>query len=491
MQFNLNVKNFGKLEDAKVRINNFTVFAGPNNTGKSSVSKLLYSFFNAMNANHAAIMLNSLLAPMPEALRQTRGALQDVVLHSPIPEPGDKILDSVKQIVKHLREINEYAIDIEHGNDNNRYKDEIEAFENIYPAIKEKVEEVKKLSDRITKITERLSKEPFRPDAAELQANIERRLGELSNLRRRINELHERIVSTEPNSFITNGFELELGRNLFLNFQVDSLSFLSNKKDKNIAIEIANIAKFEIANDDDGTSSISITEPRSLQEYSRVIYLESPVYWKLKNALENMRIQHRSLHSSRRESLDGVPNYFYELAYALREKYIGSGNFQDLFETLTGKEVLGGKLAISELGELMFQENDRSFPLSLTAMGVANLGLLALLLERKVIEEGSFVFIDEPEAHLHPAWQIVMVETLFALSRRGVNVVIATHSADILKWLEVHVKENPADKKQIALNHFTPQGVEEDERDFEIKLASIKKSLTEPFSNLYMKGLRL
>ena len=60
-------------------------------------------------------------------------------------------------------------------------------------------------------------------------------------------------------------------------------------------------------------------------------------------------------------------------------------------------------------------------------MGIANLGILALLIERKVLDKGTFLFIDEPEAHLHPAWQVIMAETLFELAKGGVNVVIATH----------------------------------------------------------------
>ena len=105
-----------------------------------------------------------------------------------------------------------------------------------------------------------------------------------------------------------------------------------------------------------------------------------------------------------------------------------------------------GKIAISESGNLSFQENGRSFSLPVTATGVANLGTLALLIEQKVLDKDSFLFIDEPEAHLHPAWQVVMAESLFELAKGGVNVVIATHSADILKWLEVHVKRIPMTK---------------------------------------------
>ena len=40
MAFDLKIKNIGKLADANLRIGQFTVLAGPNNTGKSFVSKI-------------------------------------------------------------------------------------------------------------------------------------------------------------------------------------------------------------------------------------------------------------------------------------------------------------------------------------------------------------------------------------------------------------------------------------------------------------------
>ena len=228
-----------------------------------------------------------------------------------------------------------------------------------------------------------------------------------------------------------------------------------------------------------------------MSSYSRAIYLESPIYWKLKNALEQIRQQeeHRSfLWGKARKRLDGVPKYFHDLASALSFQYTGEMAFPTIHEKLTGPHILGGKITISEMGNLSFQENRRSFSLPVTAMGIANLGILALLIERKVLDEESLIFIDEPEAHLHPAWQVIMAEILFELSRKGVTVVIATHSVDILKWLEVRVKKNPQDEQLIALNQFPVNGGGIDE-DFESRMASIKQELTKPFSDLYLKGI--
>ena len=168
--------------------------------------------------------------------------------------------------------------------------------------------------------------------------------------------------------------------------------------------------------------------------------------------------------------------------------------FPDVYDNLTSEEIIGGRIAISETGDLSFRENGRNFSLPVTATGIANLGILALLIERKVLDKGTFLFIDEPEAHLHPAWQVIMAESLFELSRRGVNIAIATHSVDILKWLEVRAKKKPEDKQLIALNHFSATGVNQDheenaEDDFETRMAEIKRELTKPFSDLYMEGL--
>ena len=43
----LYLKNIGKLSEANVELNGITVIAGENNTGKSTVGKVLYSMFNS------------------------------------------------------------------------------------------------------------------------------------------------------------------------------------------------------------------------------------------------------------------------------------------------------------------------------------------------------------------------------------------------------------------------------------------------------------
>ncbi len=275
-----------------------------------------------------------------------------------------------------------------------------------------------------------------------------------------------------------------------------NLSHIRTQQASSSHVDIDNFGSFAFENSNRVYFSNERYDLRPPQDYSRVIYLESPVYWKMKTALENIK-DYEQRYGDNREILSGVPGYFYDLARALKYEYTGNMAFPDVYKKLTGENVMGGRIAISETDNLSFHENGRSFSLPVTAMGIANLGILALLIERKVLDKGTFLFIDEPEAHLHPAWQVVMAESLFELSRQGVNVVIATHSVDILQWLDVQVKKNPEDEQLIALNQFSLNGdkVDEDfetdkpEEDFETKMGKIMHELTKPFSDLYIEGI--
>ena len=488
MLFDLNIENFGKLDDAKIRIGRFTVFAGPNNTGKSYVSKLLYSLFNAMNANLAAVWLDELAKPILRELRMIERKLASGIL-TPLSS------HDIQQIESYVQQMRSYIRDMKgivtiHADDYESYEEVSDALGSRYPQLVEKSEELKKTCDIVEQEWGKILQ---LYDDGILGGRLKRLVGKIkhSALKEEIDKLHEEISNTKYRDFIISGLEYKTRQNLMMNFQTPDLSLLRNKQDKDIVIDITSIGKFEIAEGDQINFSVNITGLQLLRAYSKVIYLESPLYWKLKEALESLRLNPRFFRSSREERLTGVPGYFYELASALREKHTNGAAFPNLIEKLTGEDVLNGKIEISEHGELVFQENGQALPLPLVAMGVVNLGILALLIERKTIDEETFIFIDEPEAHLHPAWQVVMAETLFALSQQGVNVVIATHSVDILKWLEVHVKEKPEDKKLIALNHFTPQGVENHGEDFEADMMAIKESLIRPFADLRLKGLTL
>lgn len=461
MSFKLEIKNFGKLSDAEIRIGQFTVFAGPNNTGKSSVSKLLYSIFNGMNANHALVYFNVLTKSLRDALSG---------LKRPAYEEEDSPLAALNTQIDRMEEIIKTCS-----------IDNFEEVEGLLSEVVRNAEELPRMfANAEPKVKKRLRKLRVPEDFFDKSLDATRDM---------LDKLCEEIKGIDGRKLLINGIRHSIFRNLIHNFQVSGLSSLRTEPKKASEILIEGVGKFHLKNGDFvDLDKIWVSGFKRLQHYSRVIYLESPVYWKLKPALETAGEFRYFYHPAESDRLTGVPGYFNDLARILRVPRSGDAAFPKLYEKLVPEQVMGGELVISDTGELGFHENGRSFPLSLTAMGVINLGILALLIERKIIDEGTFLFIDEPEAHLHPSWQVKMARTLFALARLGVNVVVATHSVDILKFLETEVKNHPQNKEIIALNHFSATGVKGYD-DFDSKLAGIKEELTKPFTDLHMEGL--
>lgn len=466
MTFGLHIRNFGKLSDEKIHVGRFTVLAGPNNTGKSTVSKLLYSVFDGVNANHASIYLNSII----ELLRKPMYRLLSRIGKKGRDLPFIIKLEEILEDINSLTTVASYF--------------EKEDFDVVLQTIKVNLSEFERYySDSIDKLAD-LILEDARNDLFHDDSYIEKMTHDVT---KNLEILKTQIDNLDYEIVVRNGIGQKICDNFVFNFQAQNFLPLKPIEGEDIVIAIDSIGSIHLLDTNSIEFDISEEGLNTLQEYSRVIYLESPIYWKLQSALENLRLAPRFRHFSGRR-LDGVPGYFYDLASCMRETYSGEIAFPKLLDKLVAEDFMAGKIKISDKGQLTFQQGEREHSLHLTAMGVINVGILALLIERKILDKGAFLFIDEPEAHLHPAWQVHIADVLFDLARQGVNVVIATHSLNILKWLEVHIKHHPEDQELVALNRFTRNGVC-NSQDFEEQISSIKEELSDPFSKLYIQGI--
>lgn len=70
---------------------------------------------------------------------------------------------------------------------------------------------------------------------------------------------------------------------------------------------------------------------------------------------------------------------------------------------------------------------------------------------------GQVIHIEQPELHLHPNAQVAMAELLLQAARRGVRLLVETHSSVLLKKVQVAVAEpdNGINPDLIALHWFT------------------------------------
>ena len=56
----LNIKNFASIKEASIKIDGITVIAGENNTGKSTIGKILFASFNSLRDIDKEVRLNIL-----------------------------------------------------------------------------------------------------------------------------------------------------------------------------------------------------------------------------------------------------------------------------------------------------------------------------------------------------------------------------------------------------------------------------------------------
>lgn len=103
------------------------------------------------------------------------------------------------------------------------------------------------------------------------------------------------------------------------------------------------------------------------------------------------------------------------------------------------QSVLGGAVTVVQEQQrlLRFFPTGQSRALSIrtSASVVKSLAGLALYLDSKGSLAGDTLIIDEPEMNAHPAAQLAIVECLASLVKRGVRIVITTHSPFVLDHL--------------------------------------------------------
>lgn len=123
----------------------------------------------------------------------------------------------------------------------------------------------------------------------------------------------------------------------------------------------------------------------------------------------------------------------------------------------TISNVIGGKV-LHENGTFYIVKNNGSkieFPIE--AEGLRKFGLLWKLIKNGLLEEGTVLFWDEPEANINPELMPILVELMLELERKGVQLFIATHSYNLAKYLEI--KRTSTEQVLFHHLHQTEQGV--------------------------------
>ena len=104
------------------------------------------------------------------------------------------------------------------------------------------------------------------------------------------------------------------------------------------------------------------------------------------------------------------------------------------------KTVLNGELELD--GDRFYlRVGYRRFAMPNVAEGLRKVATLLRLIEADALRPGATLLWDEPEVNLNPKLMDEVVGALLALSRNGVQILLATHSYVILKELDLQSNE--------------------------------------------------
>ncbi|ELP1878032.1 TPA: ATP-binding protein [Vibrio vulnificus] len=467
MKLDVVIENCGKISKANVSIAPFTVIGGANSSGKSFITRSLYSIFKSISDNSLQGIGENLLLRL---LHMTSVSEYELIAPSKqVQINHDALLKSVHSIEKNL------AV--------------LQSEKSLSSSLRDKV------------VNEKISLAVRNCNVALLEVEKIKKYEDYKNsliaIRDAIAKFSKYINS--PETLFSDILCDELKDVFQDNFQIVDLLELKNHKsniNEPIKFKFKNIGKIEIEKDK-VSAEFDINKTTNLEELNNVVFLESPVYWKLRKILVSSErgYQNRFFRNIYRKNyLTGVPRYFLDLVKLVETKYKSNDNSSENHELYNDIfNLIGGELDLLDSDVICFRdkETNRNININLTASGITNLGLIGLLLKQNVIAKGSFIFVDEPEVNLHPAWQKVLVDVLYRLSQSGVNIVMASHSVDMMKYIE-NIMEELSEveiNQHFAVTQMSKDGVSinEDLGPLE-KLYAIKSDLSSSYIDMFMEG---
>ena len=378
-ELNLEINNFGPISHADLEIRKINLIAGPNASGKSTSSRLLYCFVSSVSLDGEYLVNSNLKKRLTGLLLSFSSAL---------PDEFSELSDSLFKLAKELD-----------------FK-----------------------STDLTML--------YIEDTLNLSYNLidESSFKQKENYLESLNEI-KKLISYKRNSIeyyngiINNLLQIEFdGKDeIFRNFTSSEVKLNGKIFDKEINSE------FKI--DGETVKGRINREFLNTNNNREAIYIETPYILDFETPLDfsylcNGKSHHQNLLKAKLFDFNENKDFFDEIE---NENII---NFQNRISKL-----IRGKLYFnSDKESYVFKsENENEFSLRNSSTGIKQLGIIYALLENRKLREGSFLIMDEPEIHLHPLWQIKLAQILVLLAKElNVTVYINSHSPQFIEAIEVY-----------------------------------------------------
>lgn len=154
-------------------------------------------------------------------------------------------------------------------------------------------------------------------------------------------------------------------------------------------------------------------------------------------AKEVLSLHQIILKSREQDKLFGFDDTYLDLARALRQSPTKGRNYPEFANSRESLEdILGGRIEYDEkAGRWQFKKGNQKFSIGVTAEGIKKIAILDTLLGNRYLDTKSIIFIDEPEAALHPTAVCQLLDIVAMLAGSGIQFFLASHSYFVVKKL--------------------------------------------------------
>ena len=374
----LRVRNFAKIAEADIIIDGITIIAGNNNTGKSTIGKILDVVFNTTNnigAKMNKARIDSLSDMLEKELEQilAKGSSYSSMEYKEsliIRKFADQLLaerGDLREICsQYLKELN---IILEKNEEENA------------------IERVGKLLSEITQISEEsLSQAIYTKYFNEVFHN-------------QINSLYQREKDAEITLLIK-------GKKIQLVFNLDEC--------------VTSVRELGISN-----TSLYIDDPFVLDELNNLYS-----FFTMEESMQKKNII---------ESLKEKPERAME-EKALSELLMNK-RLEDITQ-LMNQVASGKVLKRQNYMYQMNGDISKELDVASLSTGLKSFVIIKQLLLNGALNEKDAIVLDEPEIHLHPEWQLVYAEIIVLLQKKfDFHIIVTTHSSHFMEALELFSKK--------------------------------------------------
>ena len=385
------IDNIGNVEHAEIEIKGITTIAGYNGTGKSTISRSLFSIFSA---NYDVI--NKISSDRTKSINNIlSNYLSDIELNGEAFSERDQFRRiAPRHIVRELiKIISDNLLLILDENFGELHKN------NLKQSINESIDE---FNNKYVKFS------VSSLDAIDLEAISNSIEGVLSQSDQSIfNQILTKHLNDEFHNQINNIYDPVMGT---ISLQV---------KEEQINVEVnQNVASSDkLVNF--RTDVVYIDDAAAIVDN---IYSDS--FW--------FRINSKLNHNT--HLIEQIEDESYD-TYTLRAR--ATDRLDIVFRNIN--DILGTDFVNTSEDE----EDEKKLNLINYSSGMKSFYLIKSLLEKGVIRENGTLILDEPEVHLHPEWQLNFAEIIVLLQKEfGLHILINTHSPYLVEAIDIFSKKN-------------------------------------------------